>query len=144
MDIRFEDILEFKTRSKDELSAFRTKIRELETNIYNADSPESIRHYETQFIESWQQCSEVFYRVLKESRITFCLSSLVILVEVPFVGQLLSPHIGQTLTFIIQTGAALLNIGIGYLDYRNKISPTKTDGGVSYIIKANRDGIIHM
>ena len=44
----------------------------------------------------------------------------------------------------IQTGAPLLNIGIGYFDYRNKISPAKADGGFSYIIKASRDGIIHI
>lgn len=144
MDVSFEDILDFKIRRKDELNAFRTKIRELETNIYNADSPELIRHYEAQFIEGWQQCSDDFYRVLKESRITFFLSSLVSLVAIPFVGQLLSPHIGRDLTSAIQTGAPLLNIGIDYFDYRNKISPAKTDGGFSYIIKANRDGIIHI
>ena len=45
MDVRFEDILEFKSKRKDELNAFRAKIRELEINIYNADSPELIRHY---------------------------------------------------------------------------------------------------
>lgn len=116
----------------------------LETNIYNAYSPELIRHYEAQFIEGWQQCSDDFYKVLKESRITFFLSSFVSLVAIPFVGQLLSPHIGQELTSAIQAGAPLLNIGIGYFDYRNKISPAKADGGFSYIIKANRDGIIHI
>ena len=144
MDVGFEDILDFKIRRKDELNAFRAKIRELETNIYNADRPELIRHYETQFIEGWQQCSEDFYKVLKESRIKFFLSSLVSLVAIPFVGQLLSPHIGQDLISAIQTGAPLLNIGIGYFDYRNKISPAKADGGFSYIIKANRDGIIRI
>ena len=144
MDVSFEDILDFKIRRKDELNAFRAKIREFETNIYNADRPELIRHYETQFIEGWQQCSEDFYKVLKESRIKFFLSSLVSLVAIPFVGQLLSPHIGQDLTSVIQTGAPLLNIGIGYFDYRNKISPAKADGGFSYIIKANRDGIIRI
>ena len=144
MDVSFEDILEFKNRRKDELNAFRAKIRELETNIYNAYSPELIRHYEAQFIEGWQQCSDDFYKVLKESRITFFLSSFVSLVAIPFVGQLLSPHIGQELTSAIQAGAPLLNIGIGYFDYRNKISPAKADGGFSYIIKANRDGIIHI
>ena len=65
--------------------------------IYNADSPELIRHYEAQFIEGWQQCSDDFFKVLKESRITFFLSSFVILVAIPFVGQLLLPHIGQEL-----------------------------------------------
>lgn len=144
MDVSYEDILDFKIRRKDELSAFRAKIRELETNIYNADSPELIRHYETQFIEGWQQCSEDFHKVLKESRITFLLSSLVSLVAIPFVGQLMSSHVGQGLTSAIQTGAQFLNIGIGYFNYTNKISPAKTDGGFSYIIKANRDGIIHI
>jgi len=144
MDVSFEDILEFKNRRKDELNAFRAKIRELETNIYNADSPELIRHHETQFIEGWQQCSQDFYKALKDSKITFFLSGLVSLVGIPFVGQQLSSHIGQDVTSAIQTGAQLLNIGIGYFDYRNKISPAKSDGGFSYIIKANRDGIIHI
>lgn len=51
---------------------------------------------------------------------------------------------GIRYTSAIQAGAPLLNIGIGYFDYRNKISPAKADGGFSYIIKANRDGIIHI
>lgn len=144
MDVSFEDILDFKNRRKDEFNAFRVKIRELETNIYNADSPELIRHYEAQFKEGWQQCSQDFYRVLKESKITFFLSSLVSLVAIPFVGQLMSSSIGKNLTTAIQTGGPLLDIGIGYYDYRNKISPAKTDGGFSYIIKANRDGILHI
>ena len=144
MDVSFEDILEFKNRRKDELNAFRAKIRELETNIYNADSPELIRHYEEQFIEGWQQCCQDFHKALKDSKITFLLSSLVSLVGIPFVGQQLSSYIGQDVTSAIQTGAQLLNIGIGYYDYKNKISPAKTDGGFSYIIKANRDGIIQI
>ena len=144
MDVSFEDILEFKSKRKDELNAFRTKIRELETNIYNADSPELIRHYETQFIEGWQQSSHDFYKALRDSKITFILSSFVSLVGIPFVGQQISSCIGQDVTSTIQTGAQLLNIGIGYFDYKNKISPAKSDGGFSYIIKANRDGVIRI
>lgn len=144
LDVSFEDILEFKNRRKDELIAFRTKIRELETNIYNADSPELIRHYETQFIEGWQQCSNDFYKVLKESRIMFFLGSLVSLVAIPFVGQKLSKYVGQDVISAIQTESQLLNIAIDYFDYKNKVSPVKSDGGFSYIIKANRNGIIHM
>lgn len=82
MDVRFEDILEFKSKRKDELNAFRAKIRELEINIYNADSPELIRHYETQFIEEWQQCSQDYYKALKDSKLAFFLSSLVSLVGI--------------------------------------------------------------
>lgn len=144
IDVSFEDILEFKTRRKDELNAFRAKIRELETSIYNADSPELIRQYEMQFMEGWQQCSQDYYKALKDSRITFFLSSLVSLVGIPFVGQQLSSYIGQDVTSVLQTGAQLLNIGICYFDYKNKISPAKSDGGFSYIIKANKDGIIHI
>ena len=51
---------------------------------------------------------------------------------------------GTWLRNAIQADAPLLNIEIGYFDYRNKISPAKADGGFSYIIKANRDGIIHI
>jgi hypothetical protein len=69
---------------------------------------------------------------------------LVSLVGIPFVGQQLSSYIGQDVTSVLQTGAQLLNIGIGYFDYKNKISPAKSDGGFSYIIKANKDGIIHI
>lgn len=144
MDVSYEDILEFKSRRKDELNAFRSKIRELETNIYNADSPELIRHYETQFIEEWQQCSRDFYKVLKDSRIKFILRSLTSLVGIPYVGQWLSPYISQDVIPAIQTGTILLNIGIDYYDYKNKISPAKSDGGFSYIIKANQEGIIHI
>lgn len=144
MDVSFEDILEFKDRRKDELLAFRSKIRELETNIYNADSPQLIKHYENQFIESWERCSNDFYRVLKEARIRFLLGSLTSIVATPFVGQVLSQNWGPNLSAAIQTGAAAINIGIGYFDYKDKISSAKSDGGFSYIIKANKDGIVQL
>ena len=144
MDVGFEDILDFKIRRKDEFNAFRGKIRELESNIYNANSPELIRHYETQFIEGWQQCSMDFYRVLKEAKISFFLGSLAALVAIPYINQTLSSHIGPDPTSIIQTGASFLTIGVNYFNYKNKVSPIKADGGFSYIIKANRDGIIHI
>lgn len=144
MDVSFDDILHFKNRRKDEFDAFRAKIRELETQIYHADSLEMIKHYEEKFIEGWKQCSNDFYRVLKEEKIKFYLSSLVSLVALPFVGQLLSEGVNSTVSSVIQNAAPMINIGIGYFDYRNKISPAKTDGGFSYIIKANRDGIIHI
>lgn len=144
MDVSFEDILDFKVRRKDELLAFRTKIRELEANIYNADSVELIKHYEAQFVESWENCFNDFYKVLKEAKIRFLLGSLISIVATPFVGKVLSQYLGSNLSDAIQTGAAVINIGIGHFDYKNKISPVKTDGGFSYIIKANRDGIIHI
>lgn len=144
MDVSFEDILNFKMRRKDELHEFKAKIRELETNIYYADSPELIKHYENQFIENWESYSKDFYKVLKESRITFFLSSLVSLVAIPFVGEILAQRFGSSCSAAIQTGAQFLNIGIGYFDYKNKISTTKTDGGFSYIIKAKKDGIIQI
>lgn len=144
MDVSFDDILHFKNRRKDEFDAFKAKIRELETQIYYADSPEMIKHYEENFIEGWKQCSNNFYRVLKEEKIKFYLGSLVSLVALPFVGQLLSEGVNPTVSSVIQNAAPMINIGIGYFDYRNKISPAKTEGGFSYIIKANRDGIIHI
>ena len=143
-DVTYEDILNFKARRKDELYAFRAKIRELETNIYNADSPELIKHYESQFIESWERCSNNFYRVLKDAKIPFFLSSIACIVATPLVGQLLSPYFGPNLTATLQSGAQLLSIGVGYYNYKNKISPAKTDGGFSYIIKAAKDGIVHI
>ena len=78
-DVSFDEILAFKSSRKDELNAFRAKIREFETSIYNADSVESIKHYEAQFVESWKQCSSDYYRVLKEAKISCFLGSLVCL-----------------------------------------------------------------
>jgi len=145
MDVSFEDILEFKNRRKDELNAFRAKIRELERSIYHADSPELIRHYEAQFIEGWQQSTRDFHKVLKEARIGFFLSGMAISVATPFVSQRLAACIGRGMTpEAIQTGAQLLSVGNAYVDYRNKISPAKSDGGFSYIIKANKAGIIRI
>ena len=145
MDVSFEDILEFKNRRKDELNAFRAYIRELERNIYYADSPELIRHYEAQFIEGWQQSTRDFYKVLREAGIGFFLSGVAILVATPFVSQWLAARIGRGMTSeAIQTGAQLFSIGSAYVDCRNKISPAKSDGGFSYIIKANKAGIIQI
>ena len=144
MDVSFEDILEFKNRRKGELNAFRKKIRDLEANIYNANSLEQIRYYEAQFIEEWQQGSQDFYKALKDSKIKFIFTSLISLVGIPFVGQQISSCIGQDFASAIQTGLQLLNIGFGYFDYKEKISPAKADGGFSYLINANRDGIIHI
>ena len=145
MDVSFEDIINFKNKRRDELIAFRAHIRELERNIYFADSSELIRHYEAQFIEGWQQSTRDFYKVLKEAGIGFFLSGVAILVATPFVSQWLAAGIGQGITpENIQTGAQLFNIRSDYVDYRNKISPAKSDGGFSYIIKANKAGIIQI
>lgn len=144
MDVSYEDILNFKKRRKDELHEFKSKIRELETNIYHADSLELIKHYENQFIENWERYSKDFYKVLKESRITYFLNSLISIVGTPFVGELLAQRWGSSCSTAIQTGAQFLNIGIDYFNYKNKISTAKTDGGFSYIIKAKNDGIIQI
>lgn len=144
LDVSYEEILEFKNKRKDELRVFREKIRELETNIYNADSPEQIKHYETQFVESWEHCSTDFYKVLKEARITFFLGSMISLVAIPYVSQQLAQVIGQNNFPAIETGLSFVDIGIKYIDYKNKISPEKSDGGFSYIIKANKNGIIQL
>ena len=134
MDVSFEDILEFKNRRK-------------ETNhgTLMATAPELIRHYEAQFIEGWQQSTRDFHKVLKEARIGFFLSSMAISVATPFVSQRLAACIGRGMTpEAIQTGAQLFSIGSAYVDYRKKISPAKSDGGFSYIIKANKAGIIQI
>lgn len=143
-DVSYEDILDFKAKRKDEFQAFRAKIRELETNIYNADGLELIKHYENQFMEDWERCCTDYYRVLKEARIPFFLSSLISLVAIPCVRDFISSELRQDSTAAIQSGSQILNIGISYLNYRNKISQTKSDGGFSYIIKANRDGIVNI
>lgn len=136
----FEDILEFKLRRKDEFEAFRKKIRELEENIYSSNSLEEIKHYENKFVESLEIYYSDYEKALKDSKIRFILGNLCTLIAIPSIGNVLTEHIGQALSDKIQLGAGLLQMGINYIDYRNKINPNKTDGGFSYIINAKEEG----
>lgn len=144
INVSFEEIIDFKVRRTDELNAFRQKIYELEQNIYRSQSIEEIKHYENRFIEGWQSCSNDYYKVLKDSKIHFTLGSLSTLIAIPFVGNLLTEHIGQVASDIMQTGACLLQTGISYIDYKNKISPKKSDAGFTYVINARKNGLIQL
>ena len=144
LDTSFEEILDFKSARKDELNAFRIKIRELEQNIYRSESFEEIKHHESSFIEGWQNCSSDYYRVLKDSKIKFVLGNLSTLVALPFVGNLITEHIGQAFSDVVQTGGPILQMAINYIDYRDKISPNKSDGGFAYIINARKNGLIQL
>lgn len=141
----FDDILNFKLRRKDELNAFREKIRELEENIYNSNSFDEIKHYENKFIESWETCYSDYNKALKDSKISFVLGNLCTLIAIPSIGNALenalAQHIGQGFFDAVQLGAGLLQMGISYIDYKNKINPNKGDGGFSYIINARKEGI---
>ena len=141
METSFEDILEFKLRRKDELEAFRKKIREFEENIYSSNSLEDIKHYENKFVESWGTYYSDYDKALKDSKIRFVLGNLCTLIAIPSIGNVLTKHIGQDFSDTIQLGAGLLQMGINYIDYRNKINPNKTDGGFSYIINAREVGL---
>ncbi len=145
LETSFEDILEFKSRRKYELNAFREKIRELEENIYNSNSFEEIKHYENKFIESWETCYSDYNKALKDSKISFVLGNLCTLIAIPSIGNVLenalAQYIGQDFFDAVQLGAGLLQMGISYIDYKNKINPNKGDGGFSYIINARKEGI---
>lgn len=143
-NVSFEEIIDFKVRRADELNAFRQKIHELEQNIYRSQSIEEIKYYENRFIEGWQNCSNDYYKALKDAKIHFILGSLSTLIAVPFVGNLLTEYIGQNTSDMIQTGACLLQMGISYIDYKNKISPQKSDGGFSYVVNAYKNGLIQL
>lgn len=136
----FDDILEFKLRRKDEFEAFRKKIRELEENIYSSNSIEEIKHHENKFVESWKTYYNDYEKALKDSKIRFVLGNLCTLIAIPYIGNVLTEHIGQDLSDKIQLGAGLLQMSINYIDYRNKINPNKTYGGFSYIINAKKEG----
>lgn len=141
-DTSFEEILDFKNRRSDELTAFREKIRELEQNIYHSESIEEIKHYENRFIESWRNCSNDYRKALKDAKIHFVLGSLNTLIAIPFIGSFITEHIGQDFSNTLQTGACLLQIGVSYIDYKSKISLQKSDGGFSYVINAHKSGLI--
>ena len=46
--------------------------------------------------------------------------------------------------FLYSRLPVIITNGIGYFDYKNKISPAKADGAFSYIFNAKRAGIIHI
>ena len=105
---------------------------------------EEIKHYESRFVESWQNCSSDYYKVLKDSGIKFVLGNLSTLVALPFVGNLITEHIGQTFSDAVQTSGPLLQMAINYIDYKDKINPNKSDGGFAYIINARKNGLIQL
>lgn len=144
MDSSFEEILDFKSERKDELNAFRSKIRELEGNIYRSKSIEEIKHYESSFIEGWQNCSSDYYKILKDSKIKFLLGTLSTLVSLPFVGNLISEYAGQSSSDVVQTSGPLIQMAINYIDYKGKINPNKSDGGFAYIMNASKSGLIQL
>ena len=138
MDVGFEQILDFKEKRADELAAFRKKIRELEKNIYQSASIEEIKFHQNSFVESWENCFKDYKQVLKEARIKFTLGSICALIATPFVNNL----VPQQYREYIQTGAAMLQTGMNYLDYKNAINPNNADGGFSYILSGQREGIM--
>lgn len=144
LDTSFEEILDFKSARKDELNAFRIKIREFEQKIYHSESFEEIKHHENSFIEGWQNCSSDYYKVLKDSNIKFVLGNLSALVALPFVGNLITEHISQDFSELVQTGGPLLQMAINYIDYKDKINPNKSDGGFAYIMNARKSGLIQL
>lgn len=144
LDTSFEEILDFKSARKEELNAFRIKIRELERNIYRSESFEEIKHHENSFIEGWKNCSSDYYKVLKDSNIKFVLGNLSTLVALPFVGNLITEHISQDFSELVQTGGPLLQMAINYIDYKDKINPNKSDGGFAYVINARKNGLIQL
>ena len=75
-NVSFEEIIDFKVRRADELTAFRQKIHELEQNIYRSQSIEEIKYYESSFIEGWQNCTNDYYKALKDAKMHFILGSL--------------------------------------------------------------------
>lgn len=145
IDTSFEDIIEFKSRRQDEFKAFREKIRELEENIYHSNSIDEIKHYENKFVESWETYYSDYAKALKDSRIRFVLGNLCTLIAIPSIENAienaLAQHIGQDFFDAVQLGAGLLQVGISYIDYKNKVNPNKGDGGFSYIINARREGL---
>lgn len=143
-DTSLEDIIVFKTQRKDELQAFRSKIKEFETNIYRSNSIEEIKHYENSFVESWESCSREYYRVLNESKIPCVMGNICTLVALPLAEQLLTRIGMQDLISPIQNGIGLLSIAINSINYRNIVNSHNIDSGFAYIIKANEYGLINL
>lgn len=144
LDVGFEEILDFKAKRKDELLAFRGKIRELEMNLYHAQNPEEVQYYEAKFKERWEIYSGDFRKAAKSSGIKFFLGSLSTIVAAPLLRNVMTQRFGESVADTIQTCGPFISIGISYFDYRNKLNPHNVDSGFSYIIKASKAGLIQL
>ena len=82
--------------------------------------------------------------MLKDSNIKFVLGNICTLVALPFVGNLITEHIGKDFSELVQTGGPLLQMAINYIDYKDKINPNKSDSGFAYVINARKNGLIQL
>lgn len=144
IDTSLEDIITFKDQRKDELEAFKEKIKELETNIYKANNIEEIKHHETNFVESWKSCKNDYYKVLKEARIKCVLGNLSTLIALPFAKDALNVIGLNLLTEHIQNGVGLLNVVFNSINYTNIVNSKKYDSGFAYLINASKDKLIKL
>lgn len=138
MEVGYEQILDFKEKRADELREFQQKIRELERNIYQSSSFEEMKFHQSSFIESWENCSNDYKKALSDARITFTLGSFCAFVAAPFMSSIFP----QKYCELIQNGAALLQIGMNYVNYKDSIHPNNADAGFSYILSGQREGIM--
>lgn len=140
LETSFEDILKFKSSRRDELEMFKDKIQELEEKIYLSKNIDEIKYHEQRFVNNWRRYYKDYCKVLKDSKINFVLGNLSTLIAMPFVGDLLAEHIGPNFVDVAQIGLGALQMGVSYVNYRNKINP-RTDSGFSYIISAREEGV---
>lgn len=144
IDTSLDDIIKFKIQRKDELEAFKEKIKELENNIYRANSIEEIKHHETNFVENWKSCKKDYYKVLREAKIKCVLGNLSTLIALPFVKDALNAIGLDPLAEYIQNGVGLLNVVFNSINYTNIVNSKKYDSGFAYIIEASKDELIKL
>ncbi len=142
LDVSYEDILAFKRRRKPELDAFWDELHALEINLCRAEDPAQIPLYEAQFVTRWERASADLRRVLKEARISFFLAGLFALVASPFCGRLLAQTAGMPIADTVQTGVSMLSVAVDYVYYRKKVGAARENGAFSYLIRAEREGLL--
>lgn len=146
MDVGLEELLDFKSRHRQELLEFRSKLRDFETSLSACENMEELKFQTEKFKESWQLSLKQSEKMFSKSRVPFMLGTLVTLLSAPSIAGSLENLVPAQNKPIVSAallgGTAMIGIGQKFLNYRNKVSERRSSAGFSYLLKASKAGMI--
>lgn len=150
LDVGFEEILDFKDKRRDELLELRKKIRDLERDLSQCDSIELLKARIADFREDWEIQLINSEKMFRGDRVGFalgCLRTFIIdaggaagLAQLPQTMGMEKKSLINIGTFVGAVG--LIGVRQCFMDYRNKISTDRQNGGFAYLVSAYENGII--
>lgn len=147
-DVSLEDLIDFKSKRKQELYALREKIRELENSINKSESYREFKQITNEFKESWEGKLKETEKMFQGNGIDVVYSHLKAFVsgaaEVGGFCQIMNRDMDPKKLMTIAVGGGFINMGIEHRSYRNKIKENKSDQSFAYIIGAQRNGLLNI